>query len=60
MSLTSRQVTEPLVRDHQALGTTPGQAAGFAPLTGFRRHELLRRAVPQPKAGYPEIEVIPN
>ncbi|MGP8109918.1 MAG: IS6 family transposase [Thermoplasmata archaeon] len=49
-----------LVRDHTALGTTPGVAAGFAPLTGFRWHELLKRAAPQPKPGYPELEVIPN
>lgn len=49
-----------LVRDHQTLHTTPGVAAGFAPLPGFRWHELLKRAAPQPKTGYPEIEVIPN
>jgi len=49
-----------LVRTHQALGTTPGVAAGFAPLGGFRWHELLKRAAPSPKPGYPEIEVIPN
>lgn len=49
-----------LVRDHQTLGKTPGVAAGFAPLSGFRWHELLKRAAPQPKTGYPEIEVIPN
>ncbi|MFY9716386.1 MAG: IS6 family transposase [Thermoplasmata archaeon] len=49
-----------LVREHQALGTTPAVAAGFAPLGGFRWHELLKRAAPRPKAGYPEIEVIPN
>lgn len=49
-----------LVRDHQTLGTTPGQAAGFAPLSGFRWHELLKRVAPQPKAGFAKIEVIPN
>jgi putative transposase len=49
-----------LVRDHQSLRTTPGVAAGFAPLSGFRWHELLKRAAPSPKTGYPEIEVIPN
>jgi putative transposase len=49
-----------LVRDHQALKTTPGVAAGFTPLSGFRWHELLKRAAPEPKAGYPEIEVVPN
>ncbi len=49
-----------LVRDHQSLGTTPGVAAGFAPLGGFRWAELIKRAAPQPKPGYPEIEVIPN
>jgi transposase-like protein len=49
-----------MVRDHQALGKTPAEAAGFARLSGFRWHELLKRAAPQPKEGYPEIEVIPN
>jgi putative transposase len=49
-----------LVRTHQTLRTTPGVAAGFAPLGGFRWHELLKRAAQQPKTGYPEIEVIPN
>jgi transposase-like protein len=49
-----------LVRDHQGLGTTPGVAAGFAPLAGFRWHELLKRAAPMPKAGYAEIELVPN
>ncbi len=33
---------------------------GFAPLGGFRWHELLKRAAPQPREGFPEIEVIPN
>jgi transposase-like protein len=54
------QVHYNLVRDHQTLGTTPGVAAGIPALTGFRWHELLKQAVPQPKVGYPEIEVIPN
>jgi putative transposase len=49
-----------LVRDHQVLRTTPAVAAGFAPLAGFRWYALLKRAAPQPKAGYPEIEVVPN
>lgn len=49
-----------LIRDHQTLQTTPGVAAGFAPLAGFRWHELLKRAAPRPHAGYPEIELIPN
>jgi putative transposase len=49
-----------LIREHQTLGTTPATAAGFAPLTGFRWHELLKRAAPSPNPGYPEIEVIPN
>lgn len=40
-----------LVRDHLALGTTPGVAAGIAPLGGFRWRELLKRAASQPKAG---------
>lgn len=49
-----------LIRTHQALGTTPGVAAGFPELSGFKWHELLKRAAPQPKAGYPEIELIPS
>jgi hypothetical protein len=49
-----------LVREHQTLGSTPAVAAGFAPLGGFRWHELLKRAAPSPKPGYPEIEVVPN
>ncbi len=49
-----------LVRNHQSLGKTPGAAAGIAPLTGFRWHELLKRAAPQPKSGYAEIELVPN
>lgn len=34
-----------LVRDHQALGTTPGEAAGLEALEGFRWLALLERAV---------------
>jgi transposase-like protein len=49
-----------LVRDHQTLGTTPAVVAGFPELPGFRWHELLKRCAPQPKAGFPEIEIIPN
>jgi putative transposase len=49
-----------LVRDHRALRMTPAVAAGIPALTGFRWHELLKRAAPIPKAGYPEIELIPN
>jgi putative transposase len=49
-----------LIRDHMTLGATPAVAAGFTPLSGFRWHELLKRAAPVPKMGYPEIEVIPN
>jgi len=49
-----------LVRDHQALRTTPGAAAGFTPLSGFRWHELLKRAAPKPANGYVEIELVPN
>jgi hypothetical protein len=49
-----------MVRDHQTLGTTPGVAAGIPALTGFRWHELLKRAAPQPKVGYPEVELVPN
>jgi hypothetical protein len=43
-----------------SLGTTPAVAAGFAPITGFRWAELLKRAAPAPKTGFPEIEVTPN
>lgn len=49
-----------LVRNHQTLRMTPAVAAGMPGLSGFRWHELLKRAAPQPKAGYPEIEVVPN
>ena len=49
-----------LIRTHQALGTTPAVAAGFPELPGFKWYELLKRAAPQPKAGYPELEIIPN
>jgi len=49
-----------MVRDHQTLGTTPGVAAGIPALTGFRWHELLKQAAPQPKVGYPEVELVPN
>ncbi len=49
-----------LIRTHQALGTTPAVAAGFPELPGFKWHELLKRAAPQPKPGYSEIEIIPN
>jgi putative transposase len=33
-----------LVRNHMALGETPGSAAGFAPIGGFRWSEILRLA----------------
>lgn len=49
-----------MVRTHQTLGTTPAVAAGFPVLSGFKWHELLKRSAPQPKARYPEIELIPN
>ncbi len=49
-----------LIRTHQALETTPAVAAGFPDLPGFKWHELLKRSAPQPKTGYPEIEIIPN
>jgi len=49
-----------LVRDHQTLKTTPGVAAGIAPIRGFRWHELLKRAACQPKSGSPELELISN
>jgi len=34
-----------LVRDHLALGTTPGVAAGFAPIQGFRWREIVDQSV---------------
>ncbi len=34
-----------LVRDHLALGTTPGVAAGLAPIPGFRWREIIDQAV---------------
>jgi len=49
-----------LVRDHQSLRTTPAVAAGMTWLSGLRWHQLLKRAAPRPKAGYPKIEVVPN
>lgn len=49
-----------LVHVHQALGKTPGEAAGFPTLPGFRWHELFKRAAPQPKPGCPEIELVTN
>ncbi len=39
------QVHYNLVRDHLALGTTPGVAAGLAPIHGFRWREILDQAV---------------
>ena len=49
---------------HDRLGAVqlepPGVTAGYASLNGFRWHELLKRAAPQPKAGFPAIEVNPN
>jgi transposase-like protein len=41
------QVHYNLVRDHLALGTTPGVAAGIAPLPGFRWRELIEMATRQ-------------
>ena len=35
-----------LIREHQALRTRQVLATGFAPLTGLRWHELLKRAAP--------------
>ncbi|MGD0719075.1 MAG: integrase core domain-containing protein, partial [Thermoplasmata archaeon] len=37
-----------LVRDHQTLGTTPGLAAGFPGVSGFRWYELLKMANADP------------
>jgi putative transposase len=38
-----------LVRDHSHLGKTPGEAAGIAPIGGFRWSEILRLAsLPEP------------
>lgn len=33
-----------LVRTHQALGATPGEAAGFGPIPGFRWLQILQEA----------------
>jgi len=33
-----------MVRDHQAIGMTPGEAAGLPKLEGFKWLELLRLA----------------
>lgn len=41
------QVHYNLIRDHLALGTTPGVAAGIAPISGFRWKELIAMAVRQ-------------
>jgi transposase-like protein len=41
------QVHYNLVRDHLALGTTPGVAAGIAPIPGFRWRQLIEMAVRQ-------------
>jgi putative transposase len=41
------QVHYNLVRDHLSLGTTPGVAAGIAPISGFRWKELIEMAVRQ-------------
>ncbi|MCI4347565.1 MAG: DDE-type integrase/transposase/recombinase [Thermoplasmata archaeon] len=38
------QVHYNLVRDHLALGTTPGVAAGIAPIPGFRWREIIEAA----------------
>jgi transposase-like protein len=53
-----------MVRNHQSLGTTPGEEAGLPPVTGFRwvakkdgRSEVLRMAT-QELTGEPEIRVI--
>ena len=38
-----------LVRNHSYLGKTPGEAAGIAPIAGFRWSEILRLAkLPEP------------
>lgn len=49
-----------IVRTHQTLGTTPGEAAGFESLEGFRWLQPLQRAAPRPKSGYPEAEIVPS
>ncbi len=38
-----------MVRDHQAIGMTPGEAAGLPKLEGFKWHELLLKATTQKK-----------
>jgi hypothetical protein len=43
-----------MIRDHLALGTTPGVAAGIAPLPGFRWRAILDLAVRR------EIEAAPG
>lgn len=40
-----------MVRDHQTLGTTPGDAAGLPVLSGFRWMEVLRQATKAKEAG---------
>ena len=49
-----------MVRDHQALGKTPGEFAGISPISGFRWHELLKRATSRPKSGSAEIVIVTN
>jgi transposase-like protein len=49
------QVHYNLIRDHLALGTTPGVAAGFAPLQGFRWRELIEMAVRRNVTGVEEV-----
>jgi transposase-like protein len=46
-----------LVREHQALGTTPGSAAGIAPVGGFRWYELLKMANAAAPMPTPEIRM---
>ncbi len=49
-----------MVRTHQALGTTPGEAAGLPSLNGFRWLELLKLSVTRKVTGGQEAEVSPD
>ncbi len=42
-----------LVRDHEAIGMTPGDAAGIAPLTGFGWLDLVQKAAASPETLQP-------
>lgn len=46
-----------LVRDHTALGKTPGEAAGLPPIDGFRWEQIIRAATKPPEPG-PRITLV--